>query len=142
MWGFWLIAAGIFFIIEIFTVGFLIFWLGIASLFAMVVSFFTSNIAIQIAVFVITSCILIFFTRPLINKFLKVNDSETFPTNVYRLIGKNGIVIEDIDPLEYTGKVKLSGELWSATSDEHIQKNTKVTVVSIDGVKLTVKPID
>ena len=31
MWMFWLIATGIFFVIEIFTVGFLIFWLGIAS---------------------------------------------------------------------------------------------------------------
>ena len=46
MWGFWLIAAGIFFIVEIATVGFLIFWLGIGALFAMATSFLTDNIAI------------------------------------------------------------------------------------------------
>ena len=45
MWSFWLIAAGIFFIIEIFTTGFLIFWLGLASIIAMIVSFFTQTYA-------------------------------------------------------------------------------------------------
>ena len=43
MWQFWLIAAGVFFIGEAITVGFLIFWLGVASLITMCVSFFTSN---------------------------------------------------------------------------------------------------
>ena len=35
MWVFWLIAAGIFFIIEMATIGFLVFWLGIGALLAM-----------------------------------------------------------------------------------------------------------
>ena len=56
MWQFWLIAAGIFFIGEIITTGFLIFWLGIGSLLAMIVSFLTDNIIIQTAVFVVSSC--------------------------------------------------------------------------------------
>ena len=68
MWIFWLIAAGIFFIIEIATVGFLIFWLGIGALIAMVISFFTANIYIQTAVFVITSAILIPLTKPFVDK--------------------------------------------------------------------------
>ena len=41
MWYIWLIAAGIFFIVEIATIGFLIFWLGIGALLAMIASFFT-----------------------------------------------------------------------------------------------------
>ena len=32
MWAIWLIAAGVFFIAEIATTGFLIFWLGLGSL--------------------------------------------------------------------------------------------------------------
>lgn len=47
MWIFWLIAAGIFFIGEMITVGFLIFWLGIGAVAAMCVSFVTSNIVIR-----------------------------------------------------------------------------------------------
>ena len=62
MWYIWLIIAGIFLILEIITVGFLVFWLAIGALFAMVVSLFTSNIVIQTAVFVISSIALIFFT--------------------------------------------------------------------------------
>ena len=46
MWQFWLIAAGIFFIIEIATVGFLVFWFGIGAIIAMVVSLFIPNVRI------------------------------------------------------------------------------------------------
>ena len=103
----------------------------------MITSFFTTNLIIQTVVFVVTSCILMFFTRPLVNKFLKINKTETLPTNVYRLIGKTGIVVEDIEPL-ISGKVKVCGELWSATSDVSIPKNSQITVISVDGVKLKV----
>ena len=58
MWQIWLIIAGICLIAEIFTVGFLIFWFSIGALITMVVSFFTSNIIIQTAVFIIASTIL------------------------------------------------------------------------------------
>ena len=69
MWYIWLIMAGIFLIAEIITVGFLIFWLSIGSLFAMITSLFTDNLVIQTAVFVISSTILIFVTKPFVKKF-------------------------------------------------------------------------
>ena len=59
MWVFWLIAAGIFFIIEMATIGFLVFWLGIGALLAMVTSFITDSIIVQLVVFLITSTLLI-----------------------------------------------------------------------------------
>ena len=141
MWQIWLIASGIFFIIEIFTTGFLIFWLGIAGLCSMVVSFFTSNIFIQTIVFVVVSIILILFTRPLINKFLKIDKKNILPTNVYRLINKEGIVIQNIEPLSNTGKVKVGGELWSAISDTEIAKDTHIKITGVEGVKLKVEPV-
>lgn len=85
MWSFWLIAAGIFFIIEMATVGFLIFWLGIGALLAMVTSFLTENLLTQTLVFVITSGVLIPLTKPLADKF---TGKKTVPTNTYSLIGK------------------------------------------------------
>ena len=63
MWQIWLIAAGVFLVLEIFTVGFLVFWLGIGCLLAMLVSFVTDSIIIQTAVFVISSGLLIFATK-------------------------------------------------------------------------------
>ena len=75
MWCFWLIAAGVFFVAEIITVGFLVFWLGIGALLAMVASIFTDSIAIQTAVFVISSAILIPLTKPLADKFINKKDT-------------------------------------------------------------------
>ncbi len=139
MWSFWLIAAGIFFLIEIATVGFLIFWLGIGSLLAMITSFITDNIIIQTVVFVISSCILIPLTKPLADKF---TGKKAVPTNAYTLISKHGIVIQDINPIQGVGQVKVNGEIWSAkTEDESIiKKDTEIEVIKIDGVKLIVSP--
>lgn len=140
MWSFWLIVAGIFFIIEIMTVGFLIFWLGIGALFAMITSFITTNIVIQTIVFVVISCILIPFTKPLADKF---SGNKTIPTNSYSLLNKHGIVIADINPTLGTGLVKVNGETWSAKSEDEsiITQSTEVQILDIDGVKLIVKPV-
>ena len=140
MWGFWLIAAGIFFIIEIATVGFLIFWLGIGALLAMLTSLFVDNVIIQTAVFVVSSAILIPLTKPFVDRFTK---KDSVPTNTYSLINKKGIVTLDIDPIKGKGLVKVNGETWSAKTEDEtsILKDTEVEIIAIDGVKLIVKPI-
>ena len=140
MWQIWLIASGVFIIIEIFTVGFLFFWLAIASLISMLVSFITENIIIQTAVFVISSAILIFATKPLMDKLAKKDKTAT---NVYSLIGKKAVVIKEIDWASGKGQIKIEGEVWSAKTNEqvNIPKGTEVEIESIDGVKAFVKPI-
>ncbi len=142
MWQIWLIAAGIFFIAEIITVGFLIFWLGIGAILAMIVSLFTNNVVIQTAVFVISSTILIFATKPLVNKFTK-NDKKV-STNVYSIIGKKGVVTQDINIVEGKGQIKINGETWSAMCDGNITipVGTEVEVKEIRGVKALVEPIN
>ena len=90
MWQIWLIIAGICLIIEIFTVGFLIFWFSIGALIAMLISFFTTNIIIQTTVFIITSTILIFATKPFVKKFSK--DENSIKTNVYSIIFTNTLI--------------------------------------------------
>ncbi len=140
MWCFWLVVAGIFFVIEIATVGFLMFWLGIGALFAMIASFVTDNLVAQTVVFAITSCILIPLTKPLADKF---TGKETIKTNSYSLINKHGIVTVDINPIEATGQVKVNGEIWSASTEDEstIEKGTEVEVLKIEGVKLIVSPL-
>lgn len=139
MWKFWLIVAGICFVIESFTIGFLVFWFGIGALAALVASLFISNIWIQSLIFIIVSSLLLIFTKPLVKKFVK--EKDVIPTNVYSIIGKEGIVVEKIDTLNGIGKVKVNGELWSATSSENIEKGTKVKVLKVNGVKLEVEKI-
>lgn len=140
MWQIWLIAAGVFFIIEIFTIGFFVFWLGVGSLFAMIVSLFTGNLVIQATVFLVSSVILILATKPLVSK---LQDKDVTQTNIYSLVGKRGIVIEAIDWQTGKGQIKSDGEIWSAKSSEHVNipKGSEVEIESIEGVKAFVKPI-
>lgn len=141
MWSIWLIIAGIFFIGEIMTVGFLLFWFGFGSLAAMIVSFFTTNIIIQTSVFLIISVLLLLITKPFVKKF--VDKKPTVITNAYNIIGKKAIVLEDIDPIQSKGLVKIGTETWSAESeaDEKISKDTEVEVTAIKGVKAVVKTL-
>lgn len=141
MWCFWLIVAGVFFVFEIITVGFLVFWLGIGALFAMITSIFTDNLIIQTAVFVVSSSILIPLTKPIADKF--INKKDSISTNSYSLIGKHGVVTMDINPIESTGQVKVNGEIWSAKTEDEtsISKGTEVEILKIEGVKLVVNPI-
>ena len=141
MWQIWLVIAGVFFIGEIFTVGFLLFWFGIGALFALITSLITSNIIIQTIVFLVSSVILLFATKPLVNKFLK--NENSVKTNAFSIVGKNAIVIKDIDSLKGKGQIKVDSEVWSAESEngEPIGKDAEVNIVKIDGVKAVVRKI-
>jgi len=140
MWLIWLIAAAFFFVAEIITVGFFIFWLGIGSILAMLVSFVTDSVIIQVATFAVSSSILLFFTKPLAKKLTK---SDNVATNSFSLINKKGVVTIDINPLEGTGQVKVNGEVWSAKTENNlvIPKDTQIKVLKIDGVKLVVEQV-
>ena len=142
MWPIWLVLAGIFFIVEIATTGFLVFWLGIGSLFAMITSFFTENLIIQMVVFITTSTLLIIFTKPVVKKFL-IKDEDTVVTNVYSIIGKKAIVTKEINPTLGVVQIKVEGQDWSAKCDSYdiIEKGTEVEILDINGVKAVVTPI-
>ena len=65
-------------------------------------------------------------------------------TNVDAIPGKIGLVTETIRPIEGEGQVKLEGQIWSAKPEDEttvIEAGTTVTVLSVEGVKLIVRPI-
>ena len=140
MWQVWLVISGIFFILEMVTVGFLVFWFGIGALLAMVCSFFTNNLVIQTTVFLLSSTALLFLTKPLVKKLTK---KDKVQTNAYSIIGKTGIVIRQIDAKKGIGQVKIDSETWTAKaeSDDVIPVGTEVEVTKISGVKVIVKPV-
>ena len=141
MWQVWLIIAGVCFIIEMATVGFFVFWFGIGALITMVVSFFTpDNYILQCSVFVISSVILLFLTKPLVKRITKKDKKVEMNSN--SIIGKKGIVTQDINPAFSVGLIKVSGETWSAKTadDSKIEKGSEIRVIKIDGVKAIVEP--
>ena len=137
----WLILSGLFLVLEIVTVGFLVFWFAIGAFIAMLVSFFTENAIIQTLVFLISSTALLFITKPFVNK-VTFKDSS-IKTNAFKIEGKLAKVIKDIDPIEGKGQIKINGEIWSAKSynDTYISTDTDVIIEKLDGVKALVKPL-
>lgn len=138
MWYIWLILIGFFAVAEIITPGFLVIWLSAGSFCSMLASFFTDNIIIQTAVFVITSAIFICFTRPLAKKLNKKDN--VIVTNAFSIVGKKALVMQDINPTLGVGQIKVDGQVWSAKceGEEVIPKNSEVFILAIDGVKAVV----
>ena len=138
IWAIWLILCGVFLIIEIFTVSFLMFWPGMGALLAFIANILGFSFPIQIGVFVVSTALMIIFMKPLMSKIFKTKD---VPMNKDAMVGKQALVVKEIDNLNSKGQVKVNGELWSAISDDDniIEENSTVEILGIDGVKLRVK---
>lgn len=141
MWYIWLIAAGVFFVVEIATVGFMIFWLGVAALITCIFSLFISNVFAQMAIFVILSALLLLFTRPFIEKFVIKKDEKVI-TNAYSIIGKEAVVTKTFDSTSKVGQIKVGSETWTAKSEDDVfEEGNKVRIDAIEGVKAIVSKI-
>lgn len=143
LWQIWLIIAGFCFILEIATVGFLVFWFGVAALVTCLISLFIPNIIVQTVIFIILSVALILLSRPFAKK---IGRNDNVVTNSNAIIGKEGIVTKEIDgKLGQVGQIKILGDTWSAICDNtdlKIPIGSTVKVTKIDGVKLIVEPIN
>ncbi len=141
-WQIWLIIAGVCFILEIATVGFLVFWFGVAALITCLISLFVPSIIAQTVIFIVLSIILILLSRPFAKK---IGRKDNVVTNSNAIIGKEAIVIKEIDgKTGKVGQVKVLGDTWSAICEDSnivIPVDSTVKVSKIDGVKLIVEPI-
>ena len=140
MTTFWIIAMVVFLVIEAVTVGIVSVWFAIGALFAMVTAMLGANLWVQITVFLVVSAIALYFTRPLVKKFV---NNKVEPTNADMLIGKECRVVETIDNLSGTGAVYVDGKTWTARSadEEIITEGQLVKAERIEGVKLIVSKI-
>ncbi|MGI5922060.1 MAG: NfeD family protein [Syntrophomonadaceae bacterium] len=136
----WILVAVVTGAVEILTAGLWFLWFTISALIvALGVSLaWLTNLESQLLVFALLTTIFILFTRPLVLKFIKSNDTVS---NVNALIGQHGITLSPLAPLEY-GQVKVNGEVWTAVSSQEIDTGTRVSITAIDGVKLVVEKSD
>ncbi|MFA5525140.1 MAG: NfeD family protein [Tissierellales bacterium] len=134
----WLIAAIAFGFIEAITLGVATIWFAIGALIAWLFSLFNTPLWAQILVFLVSSSVLLYFTRPIAQKFLKIGHTKT---NTEILKGKTGLVIKTIDNIQGTGQVKVGGQIWSAKTldDDIISEDSIIEILDIQGVKLVVK---
>ena len=131
----WLIFFIILVIIELITINLVTIWFAFGALVTSLVSLYTTDTVILLAVFTLVSLLLLLITKPVVKK-LKVK--KVVATNLDQVIGKTGIVTEPIAK-DKIGEVKVLGKRWSAYSDREISKDKKVKILSISGVKLKVE---
>lgn len=127
----------LFLAVEAVTVGLVCIWFAAGSLIALLAAMCGAQLWLQIVVFIIVSAATLYFTRPLVKRYV---NSKVEPTNADMVIGKECRVTETVDNIAGTGAVYVDGKTWTARSenDELIQAGTLVTAKSIDGVKLIV----
>ena len=85
------------------------------------------------------SLLLLYFTRPVAVKYF---NKDRVRTNVESLVGRQGIVISEIDNLQGIGQITVGGQEWSARSVDDgtaIPVGAVVDIMAISGVKLIVR---
>lgn len=132
---FWLVLFVILALLELATVNLVSIWFALGALITTFSSLATDNLMVHLAVFTISSILLLFLTKPFVKK---IKRREVVPTNLDRVIGKVGVVTEKIEK-DGIGEVKVLGKRWSAYSNKEIEVNRKIKVLSINGVKLKVE---
>jgi len=138
IWLIWMIIAVVFIVGEIFTAGFFLLWFGIGAAAGGVLALLDIGFAWQLLVFILASFSLFLATKKIAQK---VTIDQPTGIGADRFIGQSAVVLEEIDNLAGTGRVRMNREEWRAEAiDEHkIPVDTKVTVVKVDGTHLIVK---
>lgn len=133
----WLIIAVVSGIIEAVTLGITTIWFVFGALVAWLLYEINAPFLVQLIAFISVSAILLYFTKPVVEKYLNVGKVRT---NADSLIGEIGMVTEEIDTIKAIGQVEVRGQIWSAKTREEniILTGTIVEVLAIEGVKLIV----
>ena len=136
---FWLVVLVVLVIIELLTMGLTTVWFAGGALIATIATLFNAPFALQVILFLLVSALLLFFTRPLAVKYF---NKDRVRTNAESLVGRQAIVISEIDNLQGIGQVNVGGVEWSARTrvdGVKLPVGTVATVLAINGVKLVVE---
>lgn len=136
---FWLILMILFIIFELATMALTTIWFAVGSLVALAVAVVGGPFWLQTIVFIVVAFVTLLCVRRMAMNSFNQNREKT---NADSLIGRTGIVTEDISNIHATGQVTVSGQEWTARSVEEdvtYAKGEVVVVRSIRGVKLMVE---
>ena len=137
----WLGAAVVFGIVEALTAGLVSIWFVAGSAAALIGAFLGAGLGVQVALFVVVSAAALAVTRPLVRRYTA---GKAVPTNLDRVLGDSGKVMETIDNENSSGAVYVDGKTWTARSADGsvIAAGTVVEILRMEGVKLFVKKLE
>jgi membrane protein implicated in regulation of membrane protease activity len=139
-WVLWLALALIFGIIETTTLDLTFLMLGGGALVGGVAAMLGAPFLLQALVAIAASAALIGVVRPVAKRHLR--QPVNARTGVAALVGRRAIVVERVDA--HGGRIKLSGEIWSARSYDNavIEIGATVDVVEIQGATALVYEVE
>lgn len=114
-------------------------WFSVGSIAALIAAIIRPQAYLaQLIIFVAVSVICLVATRPLVKKAI---NRKKQATNADAVIGKQGIVLEEVNNTVGRGRVKIGSSEWTARSltGETIPEGALVNAVRIEGVKLIVE---
>ena len=134
----WLAVAIVLLVVEIITLGLTTIWFAGGALVACVAAALQADFLVQMILFLVVSVVMLFFTRPVAMRYMNKNRTKT---NSESLVGKEAVVLQEINNLKASGQVQLNGIEWMARAEnmeDVIEKGAIVYVKKIEGVKLIV----
>jgi len=137
----WLILLIVFVLTEAATVSVVSIWFAAGALVALVAALLGAQLWLQILLFAVVSAALLIALRPVTKKLFT---PKLTATNVDAVIGKEGLVIEAIDNLHGTGRVKVGANEWAArsTDGQPMEAGTRIRADRVEGVKLYVSALE
>jgi membrane protein implicated in regulation of membrane protease activity len=135
----WLAVTAIFGIGEIFTAGFFMLPFAVGAVVAFILAVLEVDPTIVMVVFLGVSILTLIAFQLLVRK----GDQRQYPVGANRFVGRHVLVLERIDRVAGTGRVRLDTETWRATTDgDPIEEGAEVQVVEVRGTRLVVAPED
>jgi membrane protein implicated in regulation of membrane protease activity len=131
-WVWWMIAAGVLAVGEIFTLSFFLGPIAVAAVAAAIVSLVGAGLGIQWIVFIAVSLASLAVLRPIARRHLRT--PAQIRTGTAALVGSRAVVLDRVDG--DGGQVKIGGEVWSARSfdEDHVfEEGARVEVLQIKG---------
>lgn len=142
LWLIWVIISIVCLILELSSGDFFILCFAIGAAVSAIVAGCGANLTVQIITFAVISALSLLLVRPALIKKLHKPHRERL-SNAEAMIGQTGRVSEPIEAGGY-GRVAIDGDDWKAKSVDGsaIAKDTRVRVVKMESIIITVEPID
>jgi membrane protein implicated in regulation of membrane protease activity len=131
-WVLWLIAAVVFAVGEVLTMGFFLAPFAVGALVAAVVAAAGAGLVASGLVFLVVSTLAFMGVRPIAKRHMRL--PAELRTGTAALVGKTALVVEAVD--RDTGCVRIDGEIWTARpydDDESFEPGQRVQVLQIRG---------
>jgi membrane protein implicated in regulation of membrane protease activity len=133
----WIVLAVVAGIIEISIPHFGVIFGSLGAIAAALIAALGFGLPAQILTFIIALGLSFSLIRP---RLIKDMGGQGVPSRTGSLIGREGVVTHDIEPLVGAGRVNVGGEDWAARAAQPIGAGRRIKVVGADGIVLEVIP--